>query len=197
MQRPLILHLSLNQEVEVRVAELSQPLRQAISGNFGPLLENSSQSALIFAFKGDSQWRYNIPGRPFLSPIMAILFFLGLVLAIWQIIAGIRHREQIKTATACFMAIIWLILALIPVLITGPDLSMTQAIGLQPVLYVFPALALFMGIERVRVPKKVSYALVVILFVGVAILTVRDYFFLWAKAPEVRVSIRVDTDYGH
>jgi hypothetical protein len=184
---PLIIYLGLNQEVEVRVAELSQPFREAITGDFSALLKNSTQSALIFAFKGDSHWRYNIPGRPFLSPVMAILLFLGLLLAIWQIGVGIRHRERIRKATASFMAIIWLLLALVPVLITGPDLSMTQAIGLQPILYLFPALTLFMIIERIPVPQKVSYGFVVILFLVVAVLTIRDYFFLWAKAPEVRV----------
>ncbi len=184
---PLLIFLSLNQQVEVRVAELSQPLSQALSGNIRPLLENTVQSALIFAFKGDSQWRYNIPGRPFLSPVMAVLFFLGLLLTIWQIATGIRDRSQIKIATASLMAIMWLLLALIPVLITGPDLSMTQAIGLQPVLYIFPAMILSKGIERIPIPRKVSYGLVVILFSGIAILTVKDYFFFWAKAPEVRV----------
>lgn len=184
---PILIYLSLNQEVEVRLAELSQPLRQAISGDFGPLVENSAQSVLIFTFKGDSQWRYNIPGRPFLSPVMAVLFFLGLLLTIWQIAAGIRDRKQIKTATASFMALVWLLLAFAPVMITGPDLSTTQAIGLQPVLYVFPAMVLFKGIERSPIPRKVSYGLVIILFSGIAFLTVKDYFLLWANAPEVRV----------
>lgn len=184
---PILIYLSQNQEVEVRLTELSQPLRQAVEGDYKALLDNSSQSILIFTFKGDSHWRYNIPGRPFLSPLIAILFLLGLVLAIWQIVAGIRDRSRIKTATTSFMVIVWLLLAFAPVMITGPDLSTTQAIGLQPVLYLFPAMVLNLGVERIPAPKRVLHGLVVILYGLIAILTVKDYFFLWARAPEVRV----------
>ena len=48
------------------------------------------------------------------------------------------------------MALIWLALGFAPVLVTGPGLSSTQAIGALPVLYVFPALALVAGWRAIR-----------------------------------------------
>ncbi len=184
---PLFLFLSQNPSAEVRVAELSPPLQAMAEGNLGPLLENISDGLLLLTFQGDSQWRYNIPGRAFLSPLLAILFFLGLGIGTWRVIAGIRDRQRVKIAAAPFFALVWLVLGLSPALVTGPDLSTTRIIGLQPVLYLFPALALSAALESRVTPKRLTTFLTVVFFVIVAVQTARDYFLIWANAPEVRV----------
>jgi hypothetical protein len=67
---------------------------------------------------------------------------------------------------------------------------MTQGVGMQPVLYLFPALALdWLGRLEIgdwRLEKAVGVG-VLLLFSGTAVVTARDYFGTWANAPEVRV----------
>jgi len=91
--------------------------------------------------------------------------------------------------------LIWLIAGLSPALVTGPELATTQAIGMQPVVYLFPALALVGGYRFLehswRRPRWLVRGLAplaaVLLFGPTAAFTIRDYFGRWANAPEVRV----------
>jgi hypothetical protein len=85
-----------------------------------------------------------------------------------------------------------LVVGFAPVLITGPELSMTQAVAVQPLVYLFPALALasagaWLARRTGRLPLlsyKAGVALLYCLLLGV---TWRDYFQEWANHPQVRV----------
>ena len=184
---PLFLFLVRNPAVEVRLDELSIPLKAAVNGNLRPLLRNIVDSSQLLIFKGDSHWRYNIPGRAILPPIMAILFVLGLGLAVWRLVAGIRNRKHIKKATVAFFTLTWLVIGISPALVTGPELSTPRIIGLQPVLYIFPALTITAALKISFIPRRLAAGLTILLFLVVTIQTVRDYFLIWANAPEVRV----------
>ncbi|MBP6015259.1 MAG: glycosyltransferase family 39 protein [Candidatus Promineofilum sp.] len=230
---PLFVHLANNPGLEVRIDELSAPLRAAADGDFTPLWANARGALRLFTLEGDQTWRYNIPGKPFLGPLMGLLFYLGLLVAGWLAIRALgtpvtsekpgfyperpenrflAEKPGFHPAAAgpgAFLALVWLALGFAPVLVTGPGLSMTQAIGVLPVLYVFPALALAAGyrvIVKVTAARRppagatneghsvdndqwpVIGALVALaLFATVGALTARDYFGRWANAPEVRV----------
>ena len=149
---------------------------------------------------------------------MGVLFYVGLVVAGWLSFGTFgkgRNRALQKrlgfyrdrSSPGAFLALVWLALGFAPVLITGPGLSMTQAIGALPVLYLFPALAFVAGYGaivgrmarrddrtarfapgRVRSPWALAYSLLAAAFlVAMATRTARDYFGRWANAPEVRV----------
>ncbi len=193
---PLFAYLQANPTAEVRIDELSAPLTAVLQGNFSPLWANIKGGLAIFTFAGDTAWRYNIPQRPLLGPIMGLLFYLGIGLAVWRLF---RAEERPLTASggrlAHAAALLWLLGGLAPILITGPELSMTQGIGMQPVLYLFPALALDwlwqvagsglqVGSGRWQVVGMLG---MILLFGGTAVITARDYFGTWANAPEVRV----------
>ena len=203
---PLLVYLQAHPDTEVRIKELSLPLTAAATGDLDPLLQNAFASLRLFTSRGDSSWRYNIPGRPFLGPVMGGLFYLGIILALWRTIKG-----QDREARASFLALAWLVAGLSPVLVTGPELSMTQAMGMQPLLYLFPALTLVelgkmaprrgaatgrLGPERRRDfsllvgnrPRCLLLILLPLALYGItAVITFRDYFVAWANAPEVRV----------
>ncbi|MFZ0547102.1 MAG: hypothetical protein WAM60_16775 [Candidatus Promineifilaceae bacterium] len=178
---PLFQYLSNHPGSEVRLDQLNAPLVAATKGDFRPLLENTLAGLKIITFEGDHQWRYNLPGKPLLSPPMSLLFLLGLLMALWLLFRSRRLRER----AAVFFALVWLGGGLLPVLITGPELSTTQAIGLQPVLFIFPALAL----DRFLTGQKNGRLslLVPVLFAVVLAGTVTNYFHNWANDPEVRV----------
>ncbi len=184
---PLFLFLSNHPELEIRIQELSDPLTKLKAGDFAPLWQNTVSSLRLFTIEGDSTWRYNLPKRPFLQPLMGAFFYGGIGIAIWQAI-----KERGRQGLAAFAALSWLLLGMVPVFVTGPDLSMTQAIGIQPVLYLFPALALNELAnklpQRAKDKEQRAFLLfVLLLFSGTAVTTARDYFGTWVNAPEVRV----------
>ncbi len=183
---PLFAYLRANPSAEVRIDELSVPLTAVLHGDFSLLWTNIKGGLAIFTLAGDTAWRYNIPERPLLGPVMGSLFYLGLGLAIWRLVRG--KKQDLNGRLAHAAALIWLLGGLAPVLITGPELSMTQGMGMQPVVYLFVALAID-KLWQVADGKwqVVSFVGVILLFGGTAVMTVRDYFGTWANAPEVRV----------
>ena len=213
---PLLLYLANNPQVEVRIDELNAPLDAALAGNFAPLWANMRGALRLFTVEGDQTWRYNIPGKPFLGPVMGVLFYAGLLVAGWLVMRPFRNRVSSEkpgfyggnSGPGAFLALVWLALGFAPVLVTGPGLSSTQAIGALPMLYVFPALAAY-GLwailsqmtagpitnyelritneeDRRRRPA-VGGLLALALFAVLAAQTGRDYFIRWANEPEVRV----------
>jgi hypothetical protein len=178
---PLFQYLANNPEVEDRLDQLNAPLIEAQNGNLQPLLENTLAGLKIIIFEGDHQWRYNIPGQPLLSPGMAILFVVGLVIAVWLLF----RSKNLWQRAAVFFVLLWLLGGLSPVLVTGPELSTTQAIGIQPVLFIFPALALNWFLSR-RKDDRLTL-LVPVFFALLMAGTVNDYFNTWANYPQVRV----------
>lgn len=235
---PLFFHLVNNPGLEVRIDELGAPLRIATDGDLAPLWFNARHALRLFTIEGDHTWRYNIPGRPFLEPVLGALFYAGLLMAVWSAVRGLwnrrpGNRETRRTSTisqppplpcspspllpcspaASFLALVWLALGFAPVLVTGPGLSTTQAIGAMPVLYVFPALALvggdgllkslagrssISGSKAAKTGEDIAHSglpalvylgglLALALFTILAAQTARDYFGRWANEPEVRV----------
>lgn len=186
---PLLLFLARHPDVEGRIRQLASPLDNAIRGDFDPILTNVLGSLRIFVNEGDTAWRYNIAGRPLLGPLLGLLFVSGLLLAAWY---AYQHRANLGYGAGSFLALSWLGVGLLPILITGPELSMTQAIGMQPVLYLFPALSLLAAGEislsgRLLMDRPWAKVGLILIFVGVGIVTYHDYFVIWANTPQVRV----------
>ena len=174
---PLFWHLATTAS-EARIGQLTGPI-DAIreEGDFRPILNNITQSLRIITIEGDGwTWRYNIPGRPILTPLMSILFYAGLALMLYYLIKKPTWR------TPLLFAVMWLVAGWLPALITGSDASTTRAIGMQPVLFLFPALALNMMWRR----RAFSIGLI-ILFAGIGLDTAHKYFIVWANHPDVRV----------
>jgi hypothetical protein len=188
---PLLLHLLANPAAETRIRQLAEPLYAAQEGDWELLTGQAWDSLRLFFVEGDPTWRYNIAGRPFLTPLFGILFILGLLQALWWIVTGKESADKLL-GSASFLSLSWLIVGFAPVLITGPALSMTQAIAVQPLIYLFPAVALAAGGAWVarwagNAPRYLYTAGVVLLFTTLALVTWRDYFQTWANHPEVRV----------
>jgi hypothetical protein len=204
---PLLLFLFNNPNAESRIEQLSEPLNAAISGDFSLLWQNMLEGLGIIAFTGDSYWRYNISGLPLLPMLFVILFLVGLFLASWWIIQGLFFNEEgqrrkeknlrknkiekTNLPAASFLAVSWLILGLSPVLVTGARLSTTQGIGMQPVLYLFPALALRQAVLWLAAQnsqwERWAFVGALLILGGTAVLTYHRYFDVWTNRPDVRV----------
>ena len=114
---PLFLYLRANPSVEVRIAELSAPLTAVSQGEFSSLWQNVLGGLKIISFVGDTAWRYNISERPLLPPMMSLLFWVGVIIALWFVLKPIIKRKQDDTlvGAASFLALCWLALGLGPV----------------------------------------------------------------------------------
>jgi 4-amino-4-deoxy-L-arabinose transferase-like glycosyltransferase len=184
---PLFLYLIQNRGVEARLTELSYPLAAVRQGEWRPLWENSRDSLALLTIRGDSQWRYNIPERPFVERPLIPFFYLGLLLCF----TGLSGHSR----AARLLLLLWLLLGWLPALITGPELSSTRLSALQPVLFIFPAIGIvwlgrFIAGEadrRRRGGQWLLVGLVGLLFGLTAVISYRDYFLLWGRHPEVRV----------
>jgi len=128
---PMFIWLWQHPGAEQRFSQLDRPLRLLASGDVGQLWANSVGALGMFTFRGDDLWVYNVPGRPWLGVVEGVLFYAGLALALWR-----WRRPQHA------LALTWLVLGILPSVITGVSASTTRAVAALPVLYLFPALAL-------------------------------------------------------
>ena len=124
---PLAVFLLANPNAEVRIAEVDAPLRALRAGDVQPVLENALKIAGMFGVNGDPLWRQNIAGRPVFGPIMALLFYGGVLLSLW------RWRDPRHA-----FLLLWLAASIIPSLVTIDAPSSIRIINLLPVLMLFP-----------------------------------------------------------
>jgi len=195
---PLFLYLHTHPSAEIRVGQLDRPVNALLEGDPGPLLTRVGETLPMLSFRGDPFIPYNLPGKPLLDPVMSVLFYAGLALAVW------RWRQP-----AYALAVLWLVTGLAPALVTGIEAVNLRAIAAQPVVYLFPALSLHAigqrlgGLARSRgvpahtsAPNDFLNRLAVLggiaLFAAVAVLTYRDYFVRWAHDRDVRVHYHAD-----
>ena len=124
---PLAAFLLMNPNAEVRIAEVDAPLRALRDGDVRPVLENTLKIAGMFGINGDPLWRQNIAGQPVFNPILALLFYTGILLSLW------RWRD-----TRYAFLLLWLAASSIPSLVTIDAPSSIRIINLLPVLMLFP-----------------------------------------------------------
>jgi len=112
-----------------RVAELGAPIAAALRGDLGPLGDKSWEAvrSLLWAGPPAIPYHYNVPGRPALQPVLALLFLAGLVATF----ARWRRRE--------FLLMAALVLGMAPVLLTGADALYMRGIIALPLLFILVA----------------------------------------------------------
>jgi hypothetical protein len=138
----------------------------------------------MFFWRGDTNPRSNLPGRPILDPFLAILFLVGLA----RSVAGL-HR------VAFALAPIWLGVMILPTLLTEHAPHFGRSIGAIPALALLCALGgwyLLFGIgSSPRILARFTNArllLAGVLAVGLALsgfVTAWTYFGIWGRSPDL------------
>lgn len=126
---PLFLFLQNNPGAEFRVEEVSFPLVQLQAGNFQPIIENGWRILGMFGVQGDPLWRQNVAFTPVFEPLVGVLFYLGLLAALW------RWRHP-----AFAFLILWTAVSMLPSLVTINAPSTIRMIMVLPLLTAVPAL---------------------------------------------------------
>lgn len=190
---PLLIWLATHLGAAYRITEVREPLDRLLAGDPSLVWQNLIASLKFFTFAGDPWPRQNLPGRPvFADPVSAVLFYAGLLVALW------RWRDP------CYgFLLIWLVGALVPSAVTSVAPSSIRAILGLVVVFAFPALALVeagrwvkqrmqdtrcrIAITRLLLPVSCFLLLAPCLF-----LTLRDYFVLWPQNDVVRFDYQTD-----
>ncbi len=90
----------------------------------------------MFNVAGDpAPWR-NLAGRPVFELVTGLLFLAGLALSL----GALRRRERWPV-----LALAWLGILVAPALLSDAAPSFSRAVGIIPVVFLFPALALEAG----------------------------------------------------
>jgi 4-amino-4-deoxy-L-arabinose transferase-like glycosyltransferase len=182
---PLSLFLFTHPGAETQRAFQTGPIRALLQGNFAPVMETATATLKMFTAEGggDPQILYNLTGRPLFIGLGSLLFVIGLVVSV----------IRFKRPAYAFM-LIWLVVTLLPNMVTAPAPFFYRAIATQTPVAVMPAIAtVAFGALAQRGSAKRSWlapaviALIAVVSLGqTAITTWHDYFDVWGNNKEVR-----------
>ncbi len=155
----------------------------------------------MFNFRGDPNWRHNIPGEAMLSRPLGILFVTGFTVGLYHL------RQWIKAGNYRLTAVYTLILGWFFVMLLPGMLQINQiphsvgVLGVLPVVYIISAAGVFLIFKFLNEKlsrKKILISTFVILFFSIAAREVDKYFFKWAPKPEVKKAFTMDfVNIGH
>ena len=144
------------------------------------LLSGVWRTALGLLLRGDTYPRHNLPGRPLLDPIQAVLFFVGLGIVFWRA----RHRPK---AQGLLFIPLWLLVGLLPSALSDGAPSFTRGLGATPAV----ALLVALGGEHLwqfgwdRWGRLLPTALLASAWLTSAAWGVTDYFIRYPARPEM------------
>jgi 4-amino-4-deoxy-L-arabinose transferase-like glycosyltransferase len=181
MVLPLWHYLGSHPGAETRIEQLDQPLRQAQSGDWWPLQKNVLDAFKMFVFDGagDPHWIYNISGHPLMDPVSGVLFFAGLLLALW------RWRDP-----GYYLLSVWFVVGMAPVVVTGVNSSTVRAVAAQPAVFVLQAVALY-GLSATLgrfLRHGTGYLVPAAVLLAVAAVSATTFFVRWPNERDVRVA---------
>ncbi len=195
---PLAYFLATHPAAETGRAFQTEPIRALLAGDPGQIVETAAATLKMFTIEGagDPQPIYNVSGRPLFVGPGALLFYLGLLVCL------ARGRQP-----AYAFMLIWLIVTLLPNMVTAPAPFFYRAIAAQTPVLALPAIAsTALGdlVNRRREARDArrgsinsSHAsgaggAVIVVLAAIASLgqaawsTRHDYFEVWGADPEVR-----------
>lgn len=202
---PLGLHFLQNPvDFYGRAAQISVFSAEWADGDpWGRLWQSVKETARMFTVWGDINYRFNVAGQPVFGAPDGLLFYAGIVVALWRMVRG-----EARTRLIYLTLFLWVAIMLLPMMLSAESLPYYQrAIGALPALYFFPALALdavFAGVlarasllVHNRMAAVGALSLVLVAFFGAR--TYFDYFQIWHLAPrnddDRRVAMVYVADY--
>lgn len=110
----------------------------------GTVLEVTRLSFNAYFTDGDLNWRHNISGLPFLSPIVSPFFALGLLLVLYGAVRYVFAPRKQSKRYPHFLLAGWFASFLLPVITTAEGIPHgLRAIGTIPVVFIITAYGLY------------------------------------------------------
>ena len=186
---PLVITLLTQPDLQFRVSEVSEPLDQALQGDWRAVNANIGRAFGMFTVQGDTTVRDNWPNRSvFPEPIGQWLFLGGVI------VAFTRFRQP-----RYVLALSWIGVMLIPTIVTTGAPNFTRTLGALPMAFAMPGIAvetlmfwaprlspLRMYATASRITTIVIVVGLIVVLGGNAVSTYADYFIKWPQHPETQ-----------
>ena len=142
----------------------------------------------MFNFVGDSNWRHNLAGSPMLPWSLGILFLIGAVFSVKELISSIYHKNKGHSQFSLHIFLLsWFFVMLLPGALTFEGVPHAlRVVGVIPVVYIFAALGAYLfyqWLQKIGSRKKILYVLFSIFLILAALGEFNKYFFVWARNP--------------
>ncbi|MFT5193518.1 MAG: hypothetical protein ACI9EW_000595 [Cellvibrionaceae bacterium] len=202
---PLYLSIQAQAGADARVAELAVPLIAMREGDFAPLFEHIRITLGMIHITGDGEFLYNIPGRPLFGPLGAILFWLGILICLWQSVMPLWMRWVKKSADLYtsnlpyLFLLLWWLAGISPAFISVPPASLSHTILAQSAIYMIVIVPLLFLLDQnenssVIQAKQITIITVysLLLIIPIVIRDLPDYFVVWPQRGQTRFLYRAD-----
>jgi len=153
---------------------------------FGTILEVCKKTFLMFFTKGDLNWRHNVAGFAMLNVLIGLSFAIGFIYSIKKIL-----KQGLAKGFKYIFLILWFLIMLVPQLLTAEAIPHgLRTIGVIPVVFLFPAIAIDLFFKKFN-SKKAVLVLCAILGMSV-IFDYSLYFYVSANSPKFYYAYRSD-----
>ncbi len=141
--------------------------------------------AQMFFWRGDTDWKNNIAGQRELFLPVAILFAVGLGVAVWTIARGIP--DQCRTRFAYLLLLGWLAIGAVPSILSIDEIHALRASLMIPPVFLVAAVGagrIHAWLER-NASHTCPIAVAICFFVAVCLEPCQTYFRTWATDVHV------------
>ncbi len=186
---PLLLFFLRNPDTfGARMSQVSVFNPDLNQGDLWRALWGSAKAALgMFTVRGDPQARFGVIGRPVFDPLLGAFFYLGALAMLYKAIRGPRAADRVLGVST----LLWVPLLLVPSILGVKEVPHSlRAIGVMPVLFLFPALGLTTAVKWAGARWKWAAsplawtALAALILVGEGIYSGWDYFAVWGRQAQ-------------
>lgn len=166
---------------------------ERVSGDSGPLvalLDNILHVLGMFSFYGDLEWTHGIPGRPILDWIIAIPFYIGII--IWAMRLFGRNRRGDIDGDALWLLAVWVVVMLAPSVLSDAAPNYSRTLPALPAALLPIGLGLAWIIRRPWPARWLGYGLAGAILVGSLVWTFYDYFVRFPQMQQTYYTYDVD-----
>lgn len=156
------------------------------------LAETTIKHLAMFNFVGDHNWRHNIGGSPLLFWPTGLLFVVGLLYSLKEIIVGLK-KKSLESLSVYITLLTWWLVMLLPAILTYEGIPHAlRSIGSIPPVFLFAGLGLSaitktlqqkLKLKNLANIKLIKLTLTVLL-ISFLLAQYLRYFEIWAKNPE-------------
>lgn len=157
--------------------------------------ESTLKHLAMFNFQGDPNWRHNFAHSPMLLWPIGILFLIGLLFSLKEIIFSIKKKKPAKETSFPQILSYWLLggwfgVMLLPGILTWEGIPHSlRVVGVIPPVYIFAGLGGWLTYNffaRNITNKKLLNLALILFFCSLAFFQYHKYFQKWADRAEVK-----------
>lgn len=149
----------------------------------------------MFNFRGDPNWRHNFSESPMLPWLLGILFLIGVLFSIKEIVVSVKNKNHQRLMSPLFL-LSWFFAMLLPGVLTFEGIPHAlRVVGVIPAVYIFVGLGawrLFDKLEPIVKNRKALIATGYLALLALGFAEFNKYFFVWAKNPNVQGAFTKD-----